>query len=722
MFRSYRQLEHSDCGLTCIRMIARHYGRKVPVRYMHEVSDMTRLGMSIKDISESCKAVGLNSAAVRIGTEHMHGMPLPAILYWEQKHFVVLYKINARRKRYYIADPAVGKLSCSEAELCKYWLSEGDDKGIAIVAEPDETFLQRKYEPDRWLMKFARYIGGYIGKYRKSLAFTLLLTLLIMGADFIVPLLLKRTVDEGIALKDIGLIGALLLGQLAITIGSLVATNGMNLVLTRTGLRANLDMMGNFIERLARFPIAFFDRRVSSDMIQKINDHARIKDFLLSFPNTIIITLLSLIVFSVLLCHYSPLIFGVFVVFSLLEIIWDALFLPRKKSLDYAYFHHSSENYNHANELTTGMADLKINNAEKQRISKWRTTQQALNRVSMRTAMTNMAQGGGHSLLSRFKELAVTGLSAILVVNGDMTFGIMITLGYITGRLAQPFNSISDSINRLQQSLLSYERVDDVVNSGAEETGDKKFTSPEIEIKDVWFKYPGSSSPYVIQDFTLDIRPGSVTALVGESGCGKSTLIKLMLGFYQSHRGSLRLSGHDISEIDHSDWLAHCGVVMQEAKIFTGSILDNIALSDFKPDREKCLRLLEVVDLSDFVRRLPMGIDTRIGTTGVELSGVQKQRLMIARALYKEPRLLFLDEATSSLDANNERSIVERIQSMTGDTTIIIAAHRLSTVQNADRIIYIKDGRIVEAGTHEELTDRKGYYWQLVKNQLQLSV
>lgn len=481
-------------------------------------------------------------------------------------------------------------------------------------------------------------------------------------------------------------------------------------------------MVTDFLTRLTKFPMSFFDRKVSSDFIQKITDQSRIKDFLISFPNTILVLLLNLIVFSVLLCSYSPMIFGIFMTFSLLEIGWSLLFLNKRKALNFTLFVNSSENRNHAYELTNGMAELKANNAETVRLSKWRQTQEKINATSMKSEWINTFSNGGQTVISKIKELTVTGLSAMMVIKGDMTFGIMMTLGYITGRLAQPFSLISSSVQSVLDATLSYERISDIHSTNNDETGKFKFHSPSIRFENVWFKYPGGSSPYVIKDFSCTIPVGKVTAIVGESGCGKSTLVKLMLGFYNPQKGSLFLGNSLVNDTDTSDWLSHCGVVMQNGYIFTGSILENISLSEEKPDIAKATEALNTVCLSEFIKGLPMGINTRIGVSGIEMSGGQKQRLMIARALYKNPDLLFLDEATSSLDANNERCIVNNIREFGRGKTVVVAAHRLSTVCDADQIIFIKDGRISEIGSHDELIALEGDYWNLVKNQLNLSI
>ena len=730
-FRCYRQLEHSDCGLTCIRMVARHFGKKVPIRFLQEITDLNRLGMSLKDITDCCREIGLNAVSLKIGIEHARRMPLPAIVYWKQRHFVVLYRITERRGRYryHVADPAEGKVVYDEREFTEGWIPRGEERGLVVLAEPDDGFESKSFPKSNVLKSFRRYLLSFFKGYRKTFAWTLLITLVVMAADFAMPLLLRRTVDDGISSKDFNIVLALLAAQLAGALGELVSPHGRNCLLTRSGLRMNLEMTDNFLSRLARFPISFFDRKVSSDFVQKIGDQSRIRDFLMSFPNAVLIMALNFIVFSTLLFHYSPLIFSIIIVGSLIEIGWNALFLSRRKSIDMAMFSAHSENRNHAYELTNGMADLKVNNAENARIEKWRETQRRLNDTSMRSQKLSIFQNSGHTLLSRLKEFSVTGVSALLVIQGDMTFGIMMTLAYITGRLAQPFSQISSSITSLQDAVISYQRIDDVINNESEFRGERTFSRPSIKLSDVWFKYAGSSSPYVIRGLSMEVMPGTVTALVGESGCGKSTLIKLMLGFYIPQKGSIYLSGNDIREMNPQDWMAHCGVVMQEGKIFTGSILENICLgaddndeTDRESGREHVRELLRIVGLDTFVSSLPMGLSTQLGVSGIELSGGQKQRLMIARALYKNPDILFMDEATSSLDANNERSIVDNIRNFGRGKTVIIAAHRLSTVQNADNIIYIKNGEIVEQGTHQQLIKQRGDYRRLVYNQLQLSV
>lgn len=720
MFKCYNQLEHSDCGLTCIRMVARHYGKSIPMQYLKSITDLNRLGMSIKDIVDCCNKIKLDSVAVKITLEQLNIASLPIIVFWQQRHFVVVYKI--KNGKYYVADPSQGKIVYNEYEFRDYWLPDGSAHGLAILVEPKENFHSMEWISSHGYKRFISYALSYLKDYKGFHLISIAITILIGCADFAIPLLMKNSVDNGIGNQDIHLIIILLLAQLSIMFGGLVGSGFIQLLFTRIGMNMYSKMVKSFLDKLSRLPISFFDRKVSSDLIQKISDHSRIKDFVLSFPIDTLMALFTFCVFSVLLFTYTKFIFVIFILLSLLEIGWNLCFINRRKAIDYGYFIHSSENANHAYELAHGMADLKVNNAERIRINKWKESQDRVNDLKIKATRLDFIQDGGRNILSRIKELTVTGIGSILVIGGDLTLGGLMTLGYITGRLAQPFTSISKNIISFQNALLSHQRVNDIINNSDHDRGSENFRNSSIEFINVWFKYPGSGSPYVIKDFSLSVEPGETIALVGESGCGKSTLIKLMLGFYIPQKGKVNLSGVPIDELDNSDWLKHCGVVLQEPRIFTGSVLDNVCMTEIYPDIERVKDSIDKAGLSEFISTLPLGIYTRIGATGIELSGGQKQRLMIARAIYKKPDILFLDEATSSLDANNERNIIQNLLTQNSDKTIIIAAHRLSTVQHADRILFIKNGEVIEEGCHSELISQKGAYWRLVKNQIQLSI
>jgi len=480
-------------------------------------------------------------------------------------------------------------------------------------------------------------------------------------------------------------------------------------------------MMGEYLQKLIRLPVAFFDRKVSADLIQKLDDQNRLKNFLLNMPETIFFTTVNLVVFSALLVWYSATVFLIFLAATLLSFGWTRLHLRRRKSIDYSLFSYSAENRNNVYELVNGMQEIKINNAQQTRVAVWNEVQQKINHLSMKSAYLNLSIGSGNLFFSRIKDIAMTGICATMVIRGNLTIGEMMTISYIAGRLSGAFSNIVSMPGTLQDASMSYERLDEVLNM-PEDTREKRacadLGSEDLRFENVSFKYPGSYSPFVIKNFSAVVPHGKTTAVVGASGCGKTTLIKLMLGFYAPQSGRVSVGDASLVQIDNDEWLRHCGVVMQNGYIFSGTILQNIAIADASPDIEKAREAARVACIDDFFSSLPMGYHTKLGVAGLELSGGQRQRLFIARAVYKNPQVLFLDEATSSLDAGNESTIVENLAHYNQGRTVVVAAHRLSTVRRADNIIFMSRGELVEQGTHDQLVARRGAYYKLVKEQL----
>lgn len=719
MFKCYRQLEQADCGIACIRMIARHYGKKITNEFLQDLADKSRLGISAYEIVACCQKIGLESVALSIPKDSLHMMPLPAIMLWDNNHYVVLYKINSKSNTFHIADPANGKIKLKESDFLEKWLNQDCNKGLSILLDETEDFKNTVFPKSDNASEFVRFLLKYFHKEKNAFLFAILITLLIMLVDYSMPILLQKTIDHGIALKNMHIVLSLLIAQLFISLGGIVATVSMRFLLTKTGLKVNFTMISDFLKKLSALPISFFDKNSSSDFVQKINDHSRIKDFLISFPNEISVMIMNLSIFSILLFHYSTIILLIVITGCLLEICWNILFLNIRKTLDTKLFSYRATNGNHAYELANGMKDLKVNNAEENRISKWEKSQVDINSCTLKLTRVSIVHESGHTLLTRLKEFAVMGVSAWMVINGEMTFGIMMSLAYITGRLSQPFSQLSNSIVTLQSAMMSYLRIKNIIKTKPQSKKRIFIQSASLKFDNVWFKYAGSESKYVIKDLSLIINPGETVALVGESGSGKTTLIKLMLGFYMPHDGEITLGGIDVKDIEESDWLENCGVVLQNGKIFAGSILENIALcDDSSVNLERVYDLLKLVGLFEFASSLPMGVHTQLGVSGIELSGGQFQRILIARALYKDANILFLDEATSSLDAISERRIMENIRNFSHNKTLIISAHRLSTVKFADKILYLKNGEISEQGSHDQLIEAKGLYWNLVKNQM----
>lgn len=718
----YRQTEHSDCGVTCIRIVADYFGKQIPAKQLREICDISKVGISVQDILDCTKRLGMYSVAVKLKVKDLEKMPLPAILLWNQNHFVVLHKIDRKRHRYHLADPSMGHMVFDEEEFQQRWESDGEP-GIAIMTAPDEGFDQVAFEPERNIRKLWKLICSTISEHRRRFAAIILCTLVALAAETALPLIFQQTVDSGIQGRDIGLVWLLVFGQLGVFLGSYLSNVVVDILMTRLGLGMGIKMMDNYLRRLITLPVDFFDRRLSSDLIQKAEDQSRLKNFLLDTPSAALFTVLTLFVFSSLLIYYNWSIFLIFVALTVLGMVWSAAFLRRRRNIDYSNFAYSSENRNNFYELVNGMVEIKTNSAEDLRVNVWRRLQEKINALAMRSAWLRVTMNSGVTLLARLRDIVITGICATLVIRGELTLGAMLTVSYLTGQLAAPFSRLLASMSGVQDAKMSYERLDEIIGETEEEAEEPTPAAREGEpicLDSVSFKYAGSKSPYVLRNLTVEIPAGKTTAIVGESGCGKSTLIKLLAGIYCPAMGELRAGGMRLTERTRKEWLRHCGVVNQNGYIFSSSVLANIGLCDEKPDRARAEATARAACLHDFIETMPMGYNTRIGTTGVELSGGQKQRLLIARALYKDPEVLLLDEATSSLDAANERRITENLRQARRGKTVIVAAHRLSTVRDADLILFMRDGRIVERGTHEELLAVQGGYWQLVNNQLEL--
>lgn len=727
-FPFYRQLESVDCGPTCIRMVAAYYKKYYKVQTLKSYCNITRIGISANDVLKGCAKIGLQAAAVQVNDTEIQRMPLPAILMWQQEHFVVLYRISKKNGAlfYHIADPAHGRVKIDAEAFMKNW--RGDEKyGVTIVIQPTEQFEKMQDDGNNPLDDikiFVSSIKANVGKHGRKFSIVAIVSLLAIVANWASPVLFQKTIDEGVLNKDMHLVILLIIGQFLFFIGYTVSGAISNFIQTKIGFKIGIDMLYRYLHKLIRLPLSFYDTKLNTDLIQRISDQERIDGFLTYTLNTMLLTILNFIVFSGMLFYYNKIVFLIFISMVVLSALYEKLFWRKRAILDYQLFTVEANDKNNVYELINGMTEIKINSAQHNRVARWQETQEKINALKFKSLVVDFYSTTGHSFIGRLRDIAITAGCAYFVIEGNMSIGIMMTIIFILGQLSGYTNTLLGFFANLQDTKLSFDRIEEIYQV-ADEDINQRTPSPEVIEKGIIltnasFKYSGNHSEYVIKDLNLTIRKGSITAIVGASGSGKSTLIKMMLAFYYPQMGDLLLDDTKMSEIISDEWRKRCGVVMQDGYIFSGTVMENIAIADPTPNIEAVKTAAEIACIDSFIETMPMKYNTKIGNTGVVLSGGQVQRILIARAVYKDPEFVFFDEATSSLDANNEREIMNNLNAFYKGKTVVIVAHRLSTVKNADKIVFLEDGRILEEGTHEELSQLRGSYYHLVKNQLEM--
>ncbi|MEI7661262.1 MAG: peptidase domain-containing ABC transporter [Bacteroidota bacterium] len=727
-FVFYHQHDAMDCGPACLQMVARHYGKRYRIATLREKCYITRDGVSLLGISDAAEAIGFDTLGVQLNFEQLaNETPLPCIAHWKQRHFVVVYSITEKHGKQVIciADPAHGKLTLSKDEFLEGWLSGHEDieAGICLALEPGEKFedqLDETPKPSK-----IKFLIPYIKPRQKAIL--LLLSGMVLGSiiQLAFPFLTQYIVDKGIKNRDLGFITLVLLGQLSLFLGLTVIEYIRGWVLLHLSIRINISLISDFLSKIMKLPIGFFDSKMIGDLMQRIQDHQRIQSFLTVSSLNVLFSVITFVIFGVVLLYYNVLIFLVFLLGSILYAAWVYLFMKKRRELDYLRFSRLSENQNTLIQMITGMQEIKLQNCEEQKRQEWETIQNSLYKLSIRSLSLNQYQSAGALFFVRTKDIFITFLTASLVIKGELTLGMMLSIQYILGQLNNPVEQMVNFIREAQDASISMERLEEVHSQKDEEDPSAPGARmlPEdrsISIQDLSFQREGPHSPFVLHNLSLVIPSRKVTAIVGSSGSGKTTLIKLLLGFYKPGSGNIVVGGRPLEDFSSSFWRSRCGSVMQDGYIFSDTIASNIALSDTTVDEQKLTRALTDAILDDFISMLPLGTGTRIGQDGAGISEGQKQRILIARAIYRNPDYLFFDEATNSLDAFNERRIVENLSGFFKGKTVVLVAHRLSTIRNADQIVVLEKGEVVETGTHEELLVLKGYYYKLIRNQLEL--
>ena len=726
-FPFVRQRDSMQCGIACLQMICAHYGKKYSQDFLSNICYATTEGVSLLGIKDAAAKIGFYTISGRLTIDELSSATLPCILHWNQNHFVVLYKVK-KGSKFYIADPGKGLISYTIGEFKQHWIEVGQgesEKGIAMFLEPTQAFYDNTNEHETRIEKPFKFLFGYVKQYRKYF-FQIILGLFVGSLlQLALPFLTQSIVDIGIKNKDISFIWLILIGQLVITLSRTSVDFIRRWLLLHISMRINISLVSDFFIKLLQLPMSFFDTKLMGDLMQRIGDHSRVNSFLTQQTLNVAFSLISFAVFSCVLLVYNRLIFFIFLIGSILYGGWMALFLRRRKVIDYELFEQQAANNNKTYQFLTSMQEIKLQDCEQRRRWEWEDIQADLFHIQMKSLKLQQTQEAGSIFINELKNIIITVVSATAVINGSLTLGMMLAVQYIIGQLNSPIEQLIHFIYSVQDVKISLERINEIHKKDNEEDYNRSRTefdneSHDIELRNIDFKYDPHALAKTIEGVNIHIPEGKITAIVGASGSGKTTLIKLMLGYYPVMSGEITIAGHNISEYNLKWWRQQCGVVMQDGVIFSESIARNIAVDDGEIDEEKLEMAAEIANVKDFVMALPLKFNTNIGRDGMGLSQGQKQRILIARAVYKNPKFIFLDEATNSLDASNERAIVENLVKFYKGKTVVVVAHRLSTVKNADQIIVLDKGKVVETGNHKSLTAKRGAYYKLVKNQLEL--
>ncbi|MDC6362872.1 MULTISPECIES: peptidase domain-containing ABC transporter [Flavobacteriaceae] len=725
-FPFFKQAEQKDCGPTCLKMIAKHYGRDIGIQNLRDWAETTREGSSLLGLGEAAEKLGFHSIGVKLSYNKLADVPLPCILHWKEEHFVVLYKI--KKHKTYISDPAYGLINYETEEFIKLWIGSNADinteEGVALLIEPTATFYDHEKKNERKEKFNISFLSHYLIKYKKfilQLAIGLLAGSLL---QLIVPFLTQSIVDVGIQNQDINFIYLILFAQLFLFLGRTALEVIRGWILLHLSTRINISLVSDFFIKLMNLPMAFFDSKMTGDLMQRIGDHKRIEKLLTTSSLNVLFSMVNFFIFGFVLAYYNLQIFAIFLLGSCLYFGWVLFFFKKRKELDHKRFSELSKEQSKVVELINGMQEIKLHNAERRLRWNWEYVQARLFRVEMKSLALEQTQTVGSSFINELKNILITVLSAKLVIDGEITLGMMVAISYIVGQLNAPVSQMIGFFRDVQDAKISLNRLGEIHNLEDEEnTSEKKILhlpkNADLKLVDVSFRYLGGLDP-VLKNLNLTIPANKITAIVGVSGSGKTTLMKLLLRFYEPNSGKISIGSNNLNKMAQKVWREHCGVVMQEGYIFNDTIAQNIAVGADMIDEKRLRNSVKIANIQDYIAGLPLGFNTKIGLEGTGLSTGQKQRLLIARAVYKNPDFLFFDEATSALDANNEKKIMENLDGFFVDKTVVIIAHRLSTVKNASQIVVLDNGKIVEIGNHKELTKQKGSYYNLVKNQLEL--